>query len=1106
MNIDRIVDFSVKNRYLVLILVAFATVLGWFSFRTSPVDAIPDLSDTQVIVYSKWDRSPDVIEDQVTYPIVTAMLGAPHVKAVRGFSDFGYSFVYVVFDEGTNVTAARSRTNELLAGVLQRIPKGVQTQLGPDASGLGWVYQYALVDKSGKLNPADIRTYQDWTLRYQLKSVPGVAEVATVGGFGRQFQVNIDPVRLRRYGVPLRKVVDAVRGANQESGGRLVEFGGTEYMVRGRGYAKSLSEFSETIIPGTDNDRPVRVGDVADVEFGPDMRRGVADFNGNGETVSGIVIAQQGEHVSDVISRVKARIQDVKGSMPAGLELVPVYDRSDLIKRSINTLNTTLIEAMVVVALVIFVFLWHFPSSIIPVITIPVSILIAFIPFKMLGLSINIMSLGGIAIAVGAMVDAAIVVVEQTHKRLEEWERSGRVGSVSSVVVQGVKDVAGPSFFALLVIAVSFLPIMTLEAQEGRLFKPLAYTKNLSMLVAAIMVLTLDPALRILIVKLGEKKTGNSFIDRILHSILVGKLQSEEEHPISRGLIRIYEPIVVWSLKRGWMVIAAAILLVGMTVPVYNRIGREFMPPLDEGALFYMPSTMPGISVTEAQRLLNVTDKKIKAFPEVAAVLGKAGRSDSSTDPAPLSMLETVIVLKPREEWRKVPTWYSKWAPEFVKPLLRRITPDTISIKDLEREMNAAVRVPGLANGWTMPIKARIDMLTTGIRTPVGLKVSGKTTDEIDAIAAEVEEHLTGIRGARSVFAERTAAGYYLDIVWDRTKLARYGLTIDDAQIVVANAIGGEEVSTVVDGRNRYPVNVRVKPAYRSDIEAISQLIVTDMDGKRAVSIADVAEVRIASGPAMIRDEDGMLTGYVYVDLDGRDPQSFVDEGKRVLAAELKLPTGATVLWSGQYENMQRVAQRLTLVVPITLALICILLYINLKSIQKTMIVLLAVPFSAIGAIWLVYALGFNMSIAVWVGLIALMGVDAETGVFMLLYLDLAYNKAKKEGRLTSRDALREVVVAGAARRVRPKFMTVMTMFMGLVPVLWSTGAGSDVMQRIAAPMVGGIFTSFLLELLVYPAIYEVWKWKSEVSLMVHASTENQAFATPVRTQIIQKP
>ena len=1060
--INRIIDLSAKHRGAVVLMTLAGALGGYWSLAHVPVDALPDLSDTQVIVYSQWDRSPDIIEDQVTYPIVTALVGAPRVKAVRGFSDFGASYVYVVFEDGTDIYWARSRTMEYLASAMSRLPQGVKTELGPDATGLGWVYQYVLVDESGTHSLADLRSQQDWYLRYHLKSVRGVADVASLGGYVRQYQVNVDPNRLRAHNLPIRRVVEAIREGNNDVGGRLIDFAGTELMVRGRGYAQSVTDFENIALTATEGGTPVRIKDVARVVLGPDLRRGTADLDGTGETVSGIVIMRHGENALAVIDRVKARLREIEGGLPSGVKVVPVYDRSELIRRSVDNVKWTLVEIMITVAAVIMMFLWHIPSAMIPVLTIPIAVLIAFIPFRLLGFSANIMSLGGIAIAVGALVDAAIVVVEQTHKKLEQWERDGRQEDQESVIISAVKEVGGPSFFALLVIAVSFLPILTLEAQEGRLFTPLAFTKTLAMVVAALLAITLDPALRLLVMRFG-------------------RVRSEERHPISRALIRVYEPVAAWSLRHTRVVLAAACAAMIATVPVAMRLGSEFMPPLDEETLFYMPSTMPGISIGEAQELLQRTDRVIKQFPEVERVLGKAGRAETPTDPAPLSMLETIITLRPHDEWRRVHTWYSAWAPEWAKPVLRRITSDRISQEQLVADLDRALQLPGVANAWTMPVKARTAMLTTGIRTPLGLKIAGADIAEIDRIGARIEALLPKVHGTRSVFAERAAGGSFLDVDWKREELARFGLSIDEAQMVVQHAIGGENVTTTIERRERYPVNVRYMADFRSDPAALGRLPVAASDGERQIPLAQLATVSLLSGPSMLRNEDGLLTGYVYVDLAGRDLESYVQEARQLIAQHIAVPPGYAVTWSGQYEAMQRVRDRLWVVIPLTVACIVLLLYVSTGSLPKTMMVMLAVPFSAVGAVWFLYLLGYNMSVGVWVGLIALVGVDAETGVFMLLYLDLAYAQAKREGRLARREDLREAIMNGAVKRLRPKVMTVATMFIGLVPIMWATGTGADVMKRIAAPMIGGVLTSFLLELVIYPPLYQMWKWHTEM-------------------------
>jgi copper/silver efflux system protein len=1079
--INRIIDFSIRNRFAVFLIVALSCIAGWWSMQHVSLDAIPDLSDTQVIIYSRWDRSPDIIEDQVTYPIVTAMLGSPKVKAVRGFSDFGYSYVYIIFEDGTDIYWARSRTLEYLSSVLPRLPQGVRTEIGPDATGLGWVFQYALVDESGTHSLEELRSFQDWYLRYYLKSVPGVAEVAPLGGFSRQYQVNLDPNRLQAYEIPISRVIDVVRGGNNDVGGRLIEFGGTEYNVRGRGYIKSVQDIEEIVVTASNSGTPIRIKDIAEVALGPDIRRGVADLDGKGDVVSGIIVMRQGQNALDVIKRVKAKIKEIEPGLPQGVKLVPVYDRSELIERAIHTTRSTLIEVVVTVAIVIMLFLWHIPSAMIPVVTIPIAILIAFTPFRGIGITANIMSLGGIVIAIGALVDAAIVVVEQTHKKLEEWENNGRRGECQDVVVAAIKQVAGPSFFALLVIAVSFLPVLTLEGEMGRLFKPLAYTKTLAMVIAAILAITLDPALRVFVTHMRNFDFRPLWLCRAANTVLVGKIQSEERHPVSRFLIHVYEPAAQWALNRKWVIIGSALIFILITIPAYKRLGSEFMPPLDEGSLLYMPTTMPGISIAEAEKILQVTDRIIKQFPEVDKVLGKAGRAETATDPAPLSMLETVIMLKPVSQWRKVDTWYSSWAPDWLKSVFRRITSDNISREELIGMMNDAIQIPGVGNSWTQPIKGRIDMLTTGLRTPIGLKVSGADVNVIEQVGTQVESVLSTLKGTRGVFAERTGGGYFIDFEWNRKELARYGLTVDEVQAVVQSAIGGDNVTTTIQGRERYPVNVRYMRDFRGDFSALNRILVPASGGQRQIPLSQLATVREVSGPSMIRDEDGLLTGYVYLDIANRDPKGYIDEADRLIRKKVKLPVGYAITWSGNFEAMQRLKERLMIVIPITFFLILFLLYLNTRSLTKTAIILLAVPFSAVGAIWFLYLLGYNMSGATWVGLIALLGVDAETGVFMLLYLDLAYEQAKKEGRLNSLTELREAVINGAVKRVRPKFMTVATMFLGLVPIMWATGTGADMMKRIAAPIIGGIFTSFLLELFVYPVIYEIWKWNFEL-------------------------
>jgi Cu(I)/Ag(I) efflux system membrane protein CusA/SilA len=1083
--INRIIDFSVRHKLAIFLAVAAGCIFGWWSIAHTHLDAIPDLGDTQVIILSRWDRSPDLVEKQITYPIVTAMLGAPHVKAVRGVSDFGYSYVYVIFEDGTDLYWARSRTLEYMAGVLSRLPEGVKTELGPDATSLGWVYQYALVDTTGQHSLADLRSLQDWKLRYYLRSVHGVSDIAPVGGYTRQYQVNLDPNKLQGYRIPISQVVDSVRQGNNETTARLLDFGGSEYMVRGRGYATTIEDFQNIVVATPEDGAPIRVKDLGEVVEGPDLRRGTSDLNGAGEVVSGVVIMRSGENALEVIDRVKTRLKEIEPSLPAGVKIIPIYDRSQLIHRTIGSARETIIEVVVTVVLIILVFLWHFPSAAVPLITMPAAVLLSFIPLRLMGISVNVMSLAGVAIAFGELIDASIVVVEQTHKKLEQWHKAGCPGKHRDVVLSAVKEVAGPTFFTLLVIAISFLPVLTLQGQEGRMFRPLAYTKTLAMIVAAALAITLDPALRLLLTRVKRFDFRPKWACRLTNALLVGRIRPEERNPISGFLMRIYEPVVRWTLRSKWVVLAAAGVLIVITIPIARQLGSEFMPPMDEGDILYMPTAMPGISIAQAQRVLQATDLIIKQFPEVDQVLGKAGRAESATDPAPLSMLETMITLKPISQWRKVDTWYSSWSPEWAKRIFRHITPDSISTEELISEMDSAIKVPGLRNAWTMPIKGRIDMLTSGIRTPVGLKISGDDPKTIEEIGQQVQEILRSVPGTRGVFSERTNEGYFLDIHWQREQLASYGISMEKAEEVLNNSIGGDNISTVYLGAERYSVNVRYMRDFRSSIDSIGHILVPG-SGERQATIGELATIQVSNGPAMLRNENGLLTGYVFVDLANRDTGSYIAEAGRVLHEKIILPPGYALSWGGQYESIERANQRLRIVVPATIILVMFLIYFNTRSFAKTMIILLAVPFSAIGSVWALYILHYNMSVAVWVGLIALLSIDAETGVFMLLYLDLAYEEARKSGHLNTLGDLREAIVYGAAKRLRPKFMTFATTCIGLLPVMWSIGAGSDVMKRIAAPMVGGIFTSFVLELLIYPLVYEFWKSNTSLEPFAH--------------------
>ena len=1073
--IQRVIGFCAVNRYLTLMGVAVLCVLAVYTFQEIRLDALPDLSDTQVIVYSKWDRSPDIIEDQVTYPIVAALLGAPKVKAIRGFSDFGFSYVYVIFQDGTDIYWARSRVLEYLSKIQSRLPKGVQTELGPDATGVGWVYQYALVDRSGTHSLDQLRSYQDWTLRYALQSVPGVSEVASIGGFQKQYQVTVDPNKLASYGIPLTMVTEAIRMSNNEVGGRLIEFAGAEYMVRARGYTKKPSDLENVVVKTGAGGAPVLLKDIGHVAFGPEIRRGVSDLDGLGDHVGGIVVMRHGENALNVIERVKARMKELEPSMPKGVEFVPTYDRSDLIHRAIGTLKHELIVEMVIVALVILLFLWHAPSAMVPIITIPVSVLLSFIPLYYMGVTVNIMSIAGIAISIGVLVDGAIVEVENAYNKIYHWDAGGRKGDFHDIRLEALKEVGPSVFFSLLVIAVAFLPVFTLVDQEGRLFKPLAYSKNLAMALAALLAITLNPAQRMMFARIDPYTFKPKFLAKLATHAFVGKYYSEERHPISRVLFRIYEPACRFVLRRPKTVIAAALVAMAVSVPVYFKLGSEFMPPLNEGTMLYMPTTLPGLSVAQAQDLMVRMDKLLKSFPEVERVFGKAGRADTSTDPAPFSMMETTVVLKDPSQWTPKERWYSSLAPDFLKPVFRPIWPDRISWDELVAKMDAVVRFPGVTNAWTMPIKARIDMLTTGVRTPIGIKVYGSDFAEIQRIGEHLEHVMKDIPGTRSVFAERVTGGYFVDIEPKRDQLARYGLTIEKLQDVIMSAIGGENITTTIEGRERYAVNLRYPRELREDLDRLGRVLVPTGMGAQ-VPIAQLADVKMLQGPAMIRDENGFLAGYVYVDIAGRDVGGYVEEAKKVVASKVSLKPGYVLQWSGQYENMIRVRERLKMVIPVTLVLIFVLLYMNTRSAFKASIVMLAVPFSAIGAIWLFYLLGYNVSIAAWVGMIALMGLDAETGVFMMLFLDLSYDDAKKRGLLRNLAELDEAIIHGAVKRVRPKMMTVAAAFMGLLPIMWSTSAGADVMKRIAAPMLGGLVTSFILELLVYPAIYKMWK------------------------------
>ena len=998
---------------------------------------------------------------------------------MRAQSFFGLSFVYVIFDDGTDMYWARSRVLEYMQSILGSLPEGVTPRLGPDATGVGWVYQYVLLDETGQHNLQELRSFQDWYLRYWLQGVPGVAEVATVGGYVKQYQIILDPDKLRAYNLPLRRVIDAVRRSNNDVGGKTLEIATTEYFVRGRGYVRSIHDL-ETVPVGTDGrGTPIYIRDLGHVTLGPDIRRGLAEWNGQGEVVGGIIVMRFGENALDVIEGVKTRLDEVQGSLPPGVKIVPAYDRSELILRSIENLTDTLKEEIAIVSIIIILFLLHLPSALLPIVTIPIAIILAFIPMYYMNLTANIMSLGGIAIAIGALVDASIVVVEQTRKKLEQWDAEGRKEPHGEVIIGAVKEVAGPSFFSLLVIAVAFLPIFTLTAQEGRLFKPLAFTKNFSMAFAAILAITLVPALITLVTRVEPFSFRPRLLSALLNAVWVGKIQPEEKHPLSRFMIALYLPVVNVVLRFKWIVLALAVLTVALTVPIYLQLGSEFMPPLNEGSILFMPTSVPGMSITEASRILQTQDRILSQFPEVESVFGKIGRSSTPTDPAPLSMVETTVLLKPTAEWRTVQQerWYSSWAPEQLKDILRRLWPEVrpMTWDELVEDMGPRVKFPGMANIWWMPVQTRTEMLATGMRSNLGIKIFGPDLATSEKIGIQIEQALTDVPGTRSVFAERVTGGYFVDIEVNREAAARYGLTVGDVQDIIETAIGGKTIAHTVEGRERYPINIRYPRELRDDIDKLSQVLVATPTGVQ-IPISLVTDVYYSRGAPQIRDEGGQLVAFVFVDVSHSNYEGYIQQAQQVVREKVDLPAGYRIEWAGQYKYLLRTREHLKLILPLTLFIIVVLLYLNTGSLIKSSIILLAVPFSAVGAIWLLYLLGYNMSIAVWVGLIALLGVDAETGVFMLLYLDLAYEERRAKGLMHSMSDLKEAIIEGAVKRVRPKVMTVATTFIALVPIMWSSGTGADVMRRIAAPVVGGILTSFLMELLVYPAIYEIWR------------------------------
>lgn len=1048
-----IIEYSAKNRLIVFLFLSILIVWGYWSLTKTPFDALPDLSDTQVIIYTEWPgRSPDLVENQITYPVSSTLLSLPKVQLVRGFSYLGSSFIYVIFEEGTNIYWARSRILEYLQSIKNKIPADVNPVLGPDATGLGWGFCYALVDETGQHNLSELRSFQDYSLKLAIESVPSVSQVASIGGFVKQYQITIDPNRLLSFDIPLKRVLEAVKKSNRDVEGRVIEFGGTEYVLRGRGYIQNIEDL-QNIAVGADRGTPIFLKDIARIQLGPEIRRGIADLDGKGEVVGGIVIVRFGENVLNVIERVKEKIKkDIEPNLPNGIKIITTYDRSDLVYNSIETLRDEIIKLCVAVIVVCFVFLLHLPSALVIIFTLPLAIIISFICIYFLNVTTNIMSLSGIAIAIGAMVDASIIMVENAHKKLEECEANivSEVfdGNRINIIIEAAKEVGPALFFSLLVITVGFFPVFALQDQAGRLFKPLAYTKTFAMLFASFLAITLTPVLMTLFIR--------------------GKIRSEEKNPVSRFLQKIYEPVALFSLKYEKKVIIFAVFLMIITIYPFLKLGSEFMPPLYEGVLFYMPVTAPGPSITEVSKLLQIQDKILKSIPEVAQVFGKAGRAETATDPAPLEMIETVINLKPYSEWRK-----------------------GITIDTLKEEMNDKLIIPGVANSFTMPIKARLDMLSTGIRTPIGIKVMGTDLEKIEQIGIEIEKRIKDVPGTRNIYAERINTGYFLDIKIKRQEAARYNLTVDDVFDIIQSALGGLNLTTTVEGRQRYPVNVRYARELRDDIETIKRILIpvgVDSVNKEVINftftgntaqipLSELADIEFVNGPTVIKSEEGLLTAYVYIDYAGRDIEEYIKNAQKKISS-LRIPEGYRIEWSGDYEYLTKTKERLKLVVPLTLFIIFVLLFLNTKSLTKTVIVLLAVPFSLIGSFWLLYLLNYNMSVATWVGIIALAGIDAETGVVMLLYLDLAYNKWRQEGRLRTINDLRDAIIHGAVKRVRPKIMTVSVILAGLIPILFSTGIGSDVMKRIAAPMVGGIVTSAILELIIYPILYMIWKGK----------------------------
>ena len=1049
--IERIIDSCASNRFLVFTGTVILTVWGIWTMTRTPLDAVPDISDVQVIVSTEWmGRSPDLIEDQITYPIVSALISTPHVKAVRGFTDFGISYVYVIFQDGTDMYWARSRVVEYLQGIRGQLPDGVNPVIGPDATGVGWVFQYALIDETGEHSLADLRSFQDWSLRYWLASVPGVAEVASIGGFVKQYQVTVDPNKLAAFGLGVKQVIDAIKMSNNDVEGRLLEFAGREYMVRGRGYLKSIADIESVSLGADPRGTSIRVRDVAQVRLGPDIRRGVAELDGKGEVVGGIIVMRFGENALRVINAVKAKLQEVQTSMPAGVKIVPTYDRSWLIGESINTLQRTLIEEAIVVSIVIIIFLFHFRSALIPILALPIAVLASFIPMYYLDVTSNIMSLGGLALAIGVLVDASIVMVENAYRHVSEDEHERDASSSAPadatteprtvpyeqqprVIIRAAKQVARAIFFSLAIIVVSFVPVFLLEAQEGRMFRPLAWTKTFAMVAASILSITLVPVLMTIFIR--------------------GKhLKPEAKNPVTRFFAWIYEPIIGLALRWRWAALLVNFAVVPLTIPLLFRIGSEFMPPLYEGAELYMPTSPPGLSITEATRLLQVQDKILRKFPEVERVFGTVGRGTTSTDNTPMGMVNTTVTLKPREQWRA-----------------------GLTVENLQAEMDAELQFPGFPNVWTQPIRNRLDMLLTGIKTPVGIKILGSDLNEIQRLGGDIERALQNIRGTRSVYAERVAQGYFTDIRIDREAIARHGLMIADVHDVIESAIGGQNITRTIEGRQRYPVNVRYEQGFRDSLPDLQRVLIKTPLGAQ-IPLGQLAEITLTPGPAMVRDENGQLAGYVYVDTATSDIGGYVDQAKAAIATRVKLPAGYTLLWTGQYEFQVRARERFQVLIPLVFFIIFMLLYMTFHSVSEAMIVMLSVVYAMTGGVILQWLLGYNFSVAVWVGYIALYGVAVQTGVVMVVYLHEALDKRLRRGGTLTAEDIRQATIAGSVLRLRPKLMTVSVVMAGLVPILWSTGVGSDIMKPIAAPIIGGMVTSTIHVLIITPVIFYLMK------------------------------